>query len=239
MRAGITYSLAHPQATILGLRAEFVPEWAVTNAFHWQYHNSWWSRTMASTTWLGAPAQQIPLDLWIMQEIIHETRPDVLIETGTRYGGSALFYATVFESEHFGRVFSIDIADYPDKPVHARITYLVGSSSDPTVVSKIKAGIGPNERVMVVLDSAHVKEHVLKELDLYKDLVCIGCYLVVQDTHLTGHPVVVEDSPGPGLQGPMEAVDQFLASDSRFIPDRSRERYGLTVSPKGWLKRLK
>src|SRR5438094_9090153 len=43
-----------------------------------------------TTQWMGVPALKCPFDTWIYQEIIHRTRPDVIIETGTRYGGSAL-----------------------------------------------------------------------------------------------------------------------------------------------------
>ncbi|MBK9169719.1 MAG: hypothetical protein IPM24_19975 [Bryobacterales bacterium] len=89
---------------------------------------------------------------------------------------------------------------------------------------------------MVILDSDHSKEHVLQEMDMYGPLVCVGCYMVVQDTHLNGYPVHVAFSPGPGKQGPMEAVHEFLARNSDFVVDRDREKYGLTFNPNGWLE---
>jgi len=92
---------------------------------------------------------------------------------------------------------------------------------------------------MVVLDSNHNKEHVLEELRLYAPLVTPGNYLVVQDTHLNGHPVFVGDSPDPGHEGPMEALDEFLPRNTQFQSDRSREKYGLTFCPRGWLKRVR
>ena len=33
-------------------------------------------------TWLGAQALKNPLDLWVYQEIMAETRPELIVETG-------------------------------------------------------------------------------------------------------------------------------------------------------------
>lgn len=41
---------------------------------------------------------KLPLDLWIFQEIIHESKPDVIVEAGTFDGGSALYLATILDA---------------------------------------------------------------------------------------------------------------------------------------------
>jgi cephalosporin hydroxylase len=62
----------------------------ITNRFHRLYFDAHLrGGTWADTRWLGTPLAKCPLDLWIYQEIIIETRPDVLVETGTFEGGSA------------------------------------------------------------------------------------------------------------------------------------------------------
>src|SRR5881227_2825119 len=66
-------------------------------------------QTWASTTWLGVQVQKLPLDLWMMQEIIVETRPEVILECGTKFGGSALFFASVFDQIGAGEVVTIDV----------------------------------------------------------------------------------------------------------------------------------
>ena len=49
--------------------------------FHKLYYNSWGGEgTWKSMYWLGVPILKNPLDLWIFQEIIHNTKPDVIIE---------------------------------------------------------------------------------------------------------------------------------------------------------------
>ena len=67
----------------------------IVAAFHELYYDS---RVWLNTSWLGAPTQKCPLDLWIYQEILHETRPDVIVESGTAGGGSALFLACVLDA---------------------------------------------------------------------------------------------------------------------------------------------
>ncbi|MGH9720042.1 MAG: CmcI family methyltransferase [Bryobacteraceae bacterium] len=39
--------------------------------------------------------------------------------------------------------------------------------------------------------------------------------------------------------GPMEAVEEFLKSNGDFQPDRSREKFGMTFTPGGFLKRVR
>ena len=46
---------------------------------------------------LGIETWQNPLDVWITQEIIHETKPDFIVDVGTHRGGSAAVWATLLE----------------------------------------------------------------------------------------------------------------------------------------------
>ena len=57
-----------------------------------------YSSACAQTRWLGTRTHKNPLDFWIYQEIINETRPDVIVETGTAYGGSAAYLASIANS---------------------------------------------------------------------------------------------------------------------------------------------
>ena len=86
--------------------------------------------------------------------------------------------------------------------------------------------------VMVVLDSDHIKSHVLKELDALSSLVTKGSYLIVEDTNINGHPVL----PNFG-DGPWEALHEWLPNHPEFEIDKSCEKFGITFFPDGFLKR--
>ncbi len=81
---------------------------------------------------------------------------------------------------------------------------------------------------MVILDSGHSKSHVLKELQIYQSFVTKGNYLIVEDTNINGHPVLPQFG-----EGPMEAIEEFLASNEEFIIDNSKEKFFLTFNPQG------
>ncbi|MGD0324779.1 MAG: CmcI family methyltransferase [Terriglobia bacterium] len=203
------------------------------DSFHTWFYNSRLT-TWQNSYWLGVPIEKCPFDTWTYQEIIYETKPDVLVEAGTGRGGSAYYFASVFEILKRGRVLTIDIFEYPNRPQHPRITYLFGSSTSDAIFQEVKNSIHPGERVMVSLDSDHHKAHVLNELRLYSTIVTVGNYLVVEDTDINGHPILPEFGPGP-----MEAVEEFLKNNPDFMQDRSREKFGVTMFPGGWLKRVR
>jgi cephalosporin hydroxylase len=206
----------------------------VVDNFHKLYYYSYtFGKTWGKTSWLGVPAAKCPLDAWIYQEIIFETKPDVIIECGTANGGSALYLASVCEMLGNGRVITIDIEDIKGRPKHDRITYILGSSVASETVEKIRKMIPPGAKVMVILDSDHHKEHVLNELRLYAPLVSKGCYLVVEDTNI-GDPVLQDFGPGP-----RQAIEEFMRGNTGFEADRSREKFYMTFNPGGYLKKVK
>ena len=206
------------------------------DAFHRVYYTS--ERTIYNTHWLGVDAQKYPTDLWVYQEIIFELRPDFIVETGTYWGGSALFLASICELIGHGQVITIDvrpIAESPTTcPAHPRITYVEGSSIAPRVVEQVRGAIGDAATVMVILDSDHGSEHVVNELKVWADVVTDGSYLIVEDSNVNGHPVYPEFGPGP-----MEAMELFLTTNADFAADRSREKFLLTANPMGFLKKTR
>ena len=186
-------------------------------------------------SWLGTELFKCPMDLWLYQELIHSTRPDVIVETGTYRGGSAHYLATVCDLVGHGGVVTIDVSPWSDKPrpQHPRLTYLVGSSTDPMVLDKVSALVGKNKKVLVILDSDHAREHVLAELRLYQGFVPVGGLMIVEDTNVNGHPTFRDHGPGP-----WEAVDDFLRESTDFVADRTLERFLLTMNPRGYLRRV-
>jgi cephalosporin hydroxylase len=208
-------------------------EQEVVDRFHELYYSDH-KRTVGNTFWFGHQASKCPLDLWVYQEILNERRPDVIVETGTYLGGSAYFLACMCDVLDQGRIITVDIRKRrPERlPQHPRIEYRVGSSVEPEVVEGVHRSIGADERVMVILDSNHRRDHVLAELRAYSPLVKPGDYLIVEDTNVNGHPITPDYGPGP-----MEAVDEFLATDDGFEIDESREKFFMTFNPRGYLRR--
>ena len=188
--------------------------------------------TWTDTTWMGVRVWKNPLDLWVYQELLCELRPELIIETGTAFGGSALYLAHLCDLLGHGRVITIDVNDIEGRPVHGRIEYVRGSSVDPAIVRHVSDSIRGGDVVVAVLDSDHRRDHVRAELDAYAPLVSPGSYLVVEDTNI-GHPVEPDFGPGP-----MDALDEFLATTDQFIIDPSREKFLFTFNPRGFLRRL-
>lgn len=149
-------------------------------------------------------------------------------------GGSALFLASMCDLVDNGKVATIDIECKEGRPTHRRITYLLGSSTSKEIVEQLRKLISDKDKVMVILDSDHHKEHVLSELRIYSEFITKGSYLIVEDTNINGHPVVPEFGPGP-----MEAADEFLKENKCFIVDRDKEKFYLTFNPNGFLRKMK
>jgi cephalosporin hydroxylase len=210
-------------------------ETEVVRRFHELYYRRW-SAQGADTinlSWFGHLLLKCPLDLWIYQELLVRTRPDFVVEMGTYCGGSALYFAMLFDHIGHGRVITVDIEVKPKRPEHSRISYFTGSSIDTGVIEQVRETVGTH-RAMVVLDSDHYADHVYEEMIAYSPLVKMGDYLIVEDTNVNGHPAL----PGFG-PGPMEALDKFLAQNDEFEIDRSCERFLMTLQPRGYLKRSK
>jgi cephalosporin hydroxylase len=203
--------------------------------FHDLYYRHWLKRNADTLrlSWFGYEVVKCPLDLWIYQELLVRTRPDFVVETGTWYGGSALYFAMLLDHISHGRVVTVDIEVKPNRPEHSRITYLTGSSVDAAVIAQVRKAVG-SYRAMVVLDSDHHAGHVYDEIIAYSPLVQTGDYMIVEDTNVNGHPVWPDFGPGP-----MEAVEKFLSQNDEFVTDRRCERFLMTQYPRGFLRRIK
>lgn len=181
---------------------------------------------MHENHFLGIKTWQNPFDVWVTQEIISETRPDVILETGTFRGGSSLMWAMyLLQVNPEGRVITIDIADKrvpkaKRHPLAERVEFLQGSSTAPEIVAAVRERT-EGKRVLVILDSLHTAEHVAGELAAYADLVPPGGYVIVQDT-----PV-----------GAIDAVHEFVAARDDWEIDHDRERLLYTVNKDGFLRR--
>lgn len=206
---------------------------SIINSFHNLFYlsgASWYNKTK----WFGVNILKCPFDLWVYQEIVTEVKPDLIIETGTYFGGTTLFLANICDLLGHGEILSIDIHHPKNLPKHKRITYLKGSSVDGEIHRKIKAFAKGKKKILVILDSEHKEAHVSKEIEFFHKIVTPGSYLIVEDSNINGHPT----DPGYG-PGPHEAIEKFIRRNKNFKIDKSREYLMLTFNPDGFLKKLR
>ena len=205
------------------------------------FNRLWWEQqttTFVPNRWLGVPCWQNPCDVWIIQEIIGETRPDVIIETGTLAGGGALLWASLLAMFGDGHVITIDVEPRLHEAANChplaldRVTFVTGSSTDPEIVRQVAAQTD-GQRAMVILDSYHASNHVYRELDAWAPLITPGCYLVVED----GWVDFVTEPGSEFRPGPADAVTRWLPGHPEFEVDASRERMLLSFCPGGFLRR--
>lgn len=88
--------------------------------------------------------------------------------------------------------------------------------------------------VLVILDFDYSKEYVFKELLLYKFIVIIGSYMIVEDIFINGNLFFFDW--GFGL---MEVVDEFLIKNNNFIIDEFKYKFFILFNLKGFLKKIK
>lgn len=199
-------------------------------------------------SWLGLPVIQMPPDIVAIQEVIWDTRPQLVIETGIARGGSLVLSASILELIGEGSVLGIDIdirahnrTAIEAHPLARRIRMIEGSSLDEEVVGEARRLATEAERVMVILDSDHTHDHVLAELRAYAPLVTVGQFLVVADTFVEEIPAQ-EHRPrpwGPG-NNPATALRAWLDESKGFEPDSFvNAKLLLTASPGGYLRRVR
>lgn len=201
-------------------------------------------RIMYEPTWLGIPIIQVPTDIVAMQELLWRLRPDWIVECGVAHGGSAVLYASICEMLGKGKVLGIDVeirkynrAAVEAHPLSHRIELVEGSSVDTNVFDYARRRVAGASGVLVILDSNHSTQHVLKEMKLYQQLVTPGGYLVVMDGAQADVSDIPRGRPEWKTDHPVEAIERFLAANPEFEEDTHYTRMHITSCPHGFLRK--
>jgi cephalosporin hydroxylase len=183
----------------------------------------WDTKYVYGFSWLGRPVIQLPEDMLRIQEVIYDIKPDVIVETGVAHGGSLIFYASLCTAIGKGRVIGIDIEirshnrmAIEEHRLSPMISLVEGSSIDAEIIQIVKDQIGAAETVLVLLDSNHLKDHVLAELEAYSPLVRPGGYIVACDgimQQVAGAPRTEENW---SWNNPISAINEFIARHPEF-----------------------
>ena len=211
----------------------------------------WNQKYQYTFSWMGRPVIQLPEDMIRIQEVIYNVKPDVIIETGVAHGGSLIFYASLCKAMGNGRVIGIDIEIRPHnrKAIEAHelsgyITLVEGSSTALETVTKVKSMVSLGEKVLVILDSNHTKQHVADELEAYQELVTPGSYIVATDGIMFDLYDVPRGAPDWQWNHPTAAAAEFAQRHPDFILEQpswlfseSELTENITHWPGAWLRK--
>ena len=213
----------------------------------------WVQKHCYSFSWLGRPIIQLPDDMIRIQEMIYAVKPSLIIETGVAHGGSLIYYASVAKAADLPtRIVGVDIEIRPHNraaieahTLFDRITLIEGGSTEIATLAEVEEQIRPDDRVMVILDSNHSRDHVLAELRAYSKWVTVGSYVVSTDgvmQQLAGLPRTGEDW---SENNPVRANELFVAENPNFVIEEpawpfneSTLDFRVTHWPKCWLRRV-
>ena len=215
--------------------------------------SGWETKHVYSFTWLGRPIIQLPEDLIRVQEVIYKIQPDVIVETGIAHGGSLVFYASLCKAMGRGRVIGVDIDVRPsNRAALARhelsgyYSIVEGGSTDPKTVRSVRSLVRGDEKVFVVLDSNHTKQHVLEELRTYSDLVSVGSYIVAADGIMEALAGASRTSPDWAWNNPKAAAEEFVRTyphfameEPGFLFNEGTVTQRITYWPSGFLRRIR
>ncbi|MCW3064698.1 MAG: Rhamnosyl O-methyltransferase precursor [Solirubrobacterales bacterium] len=193
---------------------------------------------------------KFPEDLRVYEHLIWTCRPDVVIELGSQFGGSALWFrdrlrtAAAYGRTRGARVIAVDLdmsearaALAAVDPAHEDTIALVEADvRDPALPRRVEALVPDGARCLVVEDSAHVYETTIAALRGFARFVPAGGVFVVEDGCVDVEAMrLTPDWP----RGVLPAVADWLASEEGAAFERRRdlELYGLSCHPDGFLRR--
>lgn len=195
-----------------------------------------------------------------LQRIVFDANPKWIVETGTKFGGSAIFFASLIAmmgrtAASGGGVITVDVheateardllSDNPHRFAPLVRQRLIGDAKAPEILAAIDATIAADPGpVMVFLDDWHDGDHVYAELQVYSRLVAPGGILIVADTtfeDLADTPVVTpsEKYPDAKRSNPRVALRRFLSERNDFLVVPDYTSTGISNFPDSVLRRMR
>lgn len=186
----------------------------------------------------GVPMQKTPFDIAIYMHLFSKARPKTVIEVGSNYGGSALFFADMMRrSGPDARVISVDV-NLPKRVRDPRVTFLQGDALNLAATLTPELLAACPRPWLISEDCAHIEATTRGVLDFFHPMLRAGEYLVVEDG-------VVEEAKDDKHveQGPNQALHAFLtAHPGDYEIDAELcdfFGYNVTANPNGYLRRVR
>lgn len=214
------------------------------NSLNW-VRTSWENKMDYEITWLGIPIIQNPYDIVLMQELVFNVKPTIIVESGIAHGGSLIFYASMLKLLGKGKVIGIDIdiREHNKKlilkhPLSKTIDLIEGNSISEDIIKRVKHKIKNNDKVLIILDSNHEYNHVYNELNAYKELISLRSYVVVFDTFMPKLQGLSGASKDVKINNPLTAVRKFISENKNFVIDKYYNKFYVSSCPDGFIKRI-
>ncbi len=181
------------------------------------------------TRFLGVRVGRNPLDLWIIQQIIYEVRPEFVVAADAGEGGVALYLARVLRGVRPGaKVIAVGAGQAPASasalPLWKDSVEFIPEKPEQPAAEAVAARVA-GSRTLVVLSAGPAARDLGAALNRYAALVSGGSYLILEDA---------ARSAAAGA-----AVRSFLASPaaSAFQQDHRRDAFLISFNTGGWLRK--
>lgn len=195
-------------------------------------------RGVMRTRYRGVGCFKSPFDMVLYLQLFSGQTPLTVIEVGTRFGGSALWFADMMDNHGVNaNVISVDISP-PENFADPRIQLVKGEAQNlgPALDQLIAEAPHP---WLVVEDSSHMYADSLAVLRYFRPHLRSQDYVVVEDGVVA---FMDPDKYGKYERGPTRAVEDFLAlHPSEFELDESLcDHFGknVTYNPNSWLRKI-
>ena len=179
-----------------------------------------------------------PFDIAIYTKLIYDLQPKTIVEVGSAYGGSALWFADQLRNFNIdGKIYSLDI-ELPVGVIDPIVTFLAGNIYE-LQNSELPGILERAERPLLVIeDGPHRFESCVCALNFFDQYLSSGEYIVIEDGIVNDLGKEYEKYEN----GPNKAIATFLNNHpGKYIIDYNLcDYYGhnFTWNTNGYLRKV-